>query len=61
MPQQRIHEATARRLTRLSIAINNSRRLEGLKLKTVPDIIEDITEMFEIKRNQELRNNNADR
>lgn len=59
MPHQRIHEVTARRLTRLSLAINNSRRLEGLKRKTVPDIIEDITEMFETKRNQELRKRNG--
>ncbi len=56
MPQQRIHEATARKLSKLSEAINKARITEGLKAKTVPDIIHDIVEAFEFKRNEELRN-----
>jgi hypothetical protein len=55
MPQQRIHEATARKLSKLSEAINKARLVDGLKAKTVPDIIHDIVELFEIKRNKELR------
>jgi hypothetical protein len=55
MPQQRIHEATARKLSKLSEAINKARMAEGLKAKTVPDIIHDIVELFEFKRNEELR------
>lgn len=59
MPQQRIHEATARKLSKLSKAINKARIAEGLKAKTVPDIIHDIVELFEIKRNEELRTRNV--
>lgn len=55
MPQQRIHEATARKLSKLSESINKARIDEGLKVKTVPDIIHDIVELFEFKRNEELR------
>ena len=53
--QQRIHEATARKLSKLSKSINEVRKAEGLKLKSVPDIIHDIVEAFEFKRNEELR------
>jgi hypothetical protein len=56
MPQQRIHEATARKLSKLSESINKARMAEGLKAKTVPDIIHDIVEEFEFKRNEELTN-----
>ena len=55
MPQQRIHEATARKLSKLSGSINKARMAEGLKLKTVPDIIHDIVELFELKHNKELK------
>lgn len=53
--QQRIHEATARKLSKLSKSINETRKAEGLKAKTVPDIIHDIVELFELERNKELR------
>ena len=54
MGQQRIHEATARKLSKLSEAINKARVAEGLKPKTVPDIIHDIVEAFETTRNIEI-------
>tara|TARA_R110002074_G_scaffold105666_1_gene228233 strand:+ start:49 stop:231 length:183 start_codon:yes stop_codon:yes gene_type:complete len=54
MPQQRIHPVTAKRLERLKESINEKRKKEGDKLLTVPDIIEEITSMFEIQRIKEI-------
>jgi len=55
MPQQRIHEATARKLSKLSEVINELRKTQGLKAKTVPDIIHDIVEHVEGELIEELR------
>ena len=54
MPQQRIHPVTAKRLERLKESINEKRKKEGDKLLTVPDIIEEITSMFEIQLIKEI-------
>lgn len=54
MPQQRIHPKTAKRLASLKESINKARLAEGEKALTVPDIIEEITAMFEIQRIKEI-------
>jgi hypothetical protein len=47
MPQQRIHEVTSKRVTRLKESVNKQRALIGEKLLTAPDIIEEALSYFE--------------
>lgn len=51
---QRIHPKTAKRLASLKESINEARLAEGEKALTVPDILEEITAMFEIQRIKEI-------
>jgi hypothetical protein len=47
MPQQRIHDITATRVSRLKESVNEQRALIGEKLLTAPDIIEEALSYFE--------------
>ena len=55
MPQQRIHDITAKRVSRLKGSVNEQRALIGEKLLTAPDIIEEALSCFEGEHSKAIK------